>query len=233
MPKAFTEREKEVIHGLLLEHGYRLFSTFGLRKTRVAELASAAGISKGAFYLFYDSKEALFMDVVEMAEQHFRQQVLAKIDRPGPSPRARLLAVLTKAFTTFTEMPILQFLTSSDYDLLYRRVSAETLEEHLASDRVFIDELVARCRQADIPIQASTDEISRLFYMLTLTVLHQDALGPDRLEGAIDTLLELVAAYCLGEVEMEGVGFGDDAQANRPASAGPRREKENEHERGH
>jgi AcrR family transcriptional regulator len=211
MPKAFTEREKEVIQGLLLEQGYRLFSTFGLRKTSVAELASAAGISKGAFYIFYDSKEALFMDVVEVAEEHFRHQVLAEIDKPGPSPRARLLAVLKEAFTTFTTIPILQFLTSSDYDLLYRRVSAETLEEHLASDRVFIEELVTRCRQAGIPIQASTDEISRLFYTLTLAVLYQDALGPDRLEGAIDILLELVAAYCLGEVEIEGLAFGRDA----------------------
>ena len=38
---------------------------------------------------------------------------------------------------------------------------------------------------------------------MTLAVLYQDALGPDRLEGAIDILLELVAAYCLGEVEIE------------------------------
>jgi AcrR family transcriptional regulator len=232
MPKAFTEREKEVIQGLLLEHGYRLFSAFGLRKTSVAELASAAGISKGAFYIFYDSKEALFMDVVEVAEEHFRHQVLAEIDKPGPSPRARLFAVLKRAFTAFTGIPILRFLTSSDYDLLYRRVPAAQLEAHFASDQVFIEELVARCREAGISIQAPIDEIGRLFYTLVLTILHQDALGPDRLAGAIDILLELVSAYCLGEVEIEGGAAGSEAWIEGRALAGAGMEEGGRHERG-
>lgn len=204
MPKAFTEHEKELIGTRLLEQGYNLFSTYGLKKTSIGELADAAGISKGAFYNFYESKEALFLDVVELAEQRFRQEVLAVVDLPGPSPRARLLAVLKKAFATFRAIPILQFLTSSDYDLLYRRVPAEQLQEHLTSDRVFIEELVNRCQQAGIPIQASTEEINSLFYALVVTVLHEEDFGPLSLAGVIDTLLELVAAFCLGEVEIQG-----------------------------
>jgi len=204
MPKAFTEYEKELIGTRLLEQGYELFSTYGLRKTSISELADAAGISKGAFYIFYESKEALFLDVVELAEQRFRQEVLAVVELPGPSPRARLTTVLKKAFTTFQSIPILQFLTSSDYDLLYRRVSAEQLQEHLTNDQAFIEELVTRCRQAGIPIQASTKEISSLFYALVVTILHEQDIGPDSMAGAVDILLELVAAFCLGEVEMQG-----------------------------
>jgi AcrR family transcriptional regulator len=63
MPKAFTEQEKELIRKRLLEQGHKQFSAYGLRKTNIEELAEASGISKGAFYLFYTSKEALFMDV--------------------------------------------------------------------------------------------------------------------------------------------------------------------------
>jgi AcrR family transcriptional regulator len=203
MPKAFTEHEKELIGARLLEEGYRLFSTYGLRKTSIGELADAAGISKGAFYIFYESKEALFIDAIELAEQRFRQEVLATIDLPGPSPRARLFAVLKRAFGLFQTIPLLQFLTSSDYDLLYRRIPAEKLQGHLASDRLFIDELVTRCRQAGIPIQVPADAINNLFYALVVTILHQDALGPNILHGAVDMLLELVAAYCLGEVEIQ------------------------------
>lgn len=204
MPRAFTEHEKELINTRLLEQGYKLFSTYGLKKTSVGELADAAGISKGAFYIFYESKEVLFMDVVELAEQRFREQVLAAVDLPGPSPRARLFAVLKTAFTTFTEIPILQFLTSSDYDLLYRRVPAEKLQEHLSSDRVFIAELVARCQEAGIPIQIPTEKLSGLFYALVVTVMHEEDFGPDSMEGAVDILLELVAAFCLGEIEVLG-----------------------------
>src|SRR5512135_636629 len=97
MPKAFSEREKELIKSRLLEQGYKLFSAYGLKKTNVEEIAAAAGISKGAFYNFYESKEALFMDVVEQAETRVRQELLAVVDLPGPSPRARLFAVLKTA----------------------------------------------------------------------------------------------------------------------------------------
>jgi AcrR family transcriptional regulator len=203
MPKAFTEREKELIGKRLLEQGYRQFSAYGLRKTNIEELAAAAGISKGAFYIFYKSKEALFMDVIELAEERFRQEVLAAIDLPGPSPRARLFAVFKKAFSLLKTMPLLQFLTGSDYDLLYRRVPAEKFQEHLANDRAFIEELVTRCRQAGIPIQAQVEDISGLLYALVLTILHEEDFGPNSLAGRVDILLELVAAFCLGEVELQ------------------------------
>jgi AcrR family transcriptional regulator len=203
MPKGFTEYEKKLISQRLLEQGYKQFSAYGLKKTNIEELAQAAGISKGAFYIFYDSKEALFMDVIEMAEKRFRQELLAVVDLPGPSPRARLLAVLEKAIALLKTMPILQFFTSSDYYLLFRRIPAEKFQEHMANDRVFIQELVAHCQEADIPIRARVEEIRGLLYALVLTSLHENDFGPNNLIGTVDLLLQLVAAYCLGEIAVQ------------------------------
>jgi AcrR family transcriptional regulator len=203
VPKGFTEHEKELIGERLREQAYKQFSTYGLRKTSVEELAAAAGISKGAFYNFYESKEALFMDAVEMAETRVRQELLAVIDLPGPTPRARLLAVLRKAFSLFTSIPVLQFFTGADFDLLFRRIPPKKLQEHLASDRVFFEELIARCQQAGIPIRAQTDQIAGLLYQLALVTMHQDGFGWNDFSGSIDLLLELVAAFCLGEIEIQ------------------------------
>jgi AcrR family transcriptional regulator len=203
MPKGFTEYEKELIGKRLLEQGYRLFCAYGLKKTNVEEIARAAGISKGAFYNFYESKEALFMDVIELAEIRVRQEVLAVIDLPGPSPRARLVAVLQKAFSLFKTIPILNFFSGSDFDLLMRRIPAEKLHEHLASDSVFFDALIARCQETGIPIQAPTGQIIGLLYPLVLIFLHEDGLAQNAFTGNIELLLELVAAFCLGEVKHE------------------------------
>lgn len=203
MPKGFSDHEKELIRARLLAAGYKQFSAHGLKKVNVAELAAAARISKGAFYLFYDSKEALFMDVAELAEQRLRREILAAVDLPGPSPRARLLAALKRTFALLQTIPILQFFTSSDYELLYRRIPAEKLQEHLTSDQAFFRELVARCRKAGIPIRVRPEEISRLLYPLVLAVFHGDELGQADLSGSTDVLLELVAAFCLGEVEIQ------------------------------
>jgi len=203
MPKGFTEHEKELIRKRLMEQGYKQFSVYGLKKTNVEALAAASGISKGAFYLFYESKEVLFMDVIELAEERFRQEVLAVIDLPGLSPRARLFAVLKKAFSLLKTIPLLQFLTGNDFDLLLRRIPAEKLAEHMASDRLFIAQLVTRCTNSGIPIRVQPEEISGLLYPLVLTILHEDDFGPYQFDDSIDVLLDLVAAFCLGEVETQ------------------------------
>ncbi len=203
MPKGFTDHEKELIRQRLLEQGYKQFSSYGLKKATVEDLAAAAGISKGAFYQFYESKEALFMQVLEeRAERRFRQEMLAMLDLPGPSPRANLLALLQKAFSLFKTMPMLRFMTGGDYDLLFRRIPAEALQEHLAGDRQFFADLVTRCQAAGIPICVRPEEMNGLLYALVLSVMHEDGLGAGVSSGAIDVLLELVAAYCLGEVSL-------------------------------
>ncbi len=208
MPKAFSERERELITARLLEAGHKLFAAYGLKKTNVEEIAAAAGVSKGAFYLFYDSKEAFFMDVVEQVERRYRQEILAEIARPGPSPRARLLAAFKHAMTQWKTIPILQVFNSGEYEALARRIPPGKLQEHLASDRAFIEELVAHCRAEGIPIQAPAEEIGKLMYALLFASLHEEDFGSGGLAGALDVLLELVAAYCLGEVTMlQSVGL--------------------------
>ena len=195
MPKAFTEQEKELIRKRLLEQGHKQFSTYGLRKTNIEEVARAAGISKGAFYLFYASKEALFMDVVEQ---------VAMVDLPGPSPRARLFALLQHAFHRVKTIPLLQFLTGSDYDLLFRRVPPETFQEHVANDRAFINELITRCRNAGIPLQGQPEQMLSLLYPLVLTMLHEDEYAATfPMGGSVDVFLELIAAIWLGEIELQ------------------------------
>ncbi len=218
MPRAFSEREKEIISQHLLEQGYRLFSAYGLKKTNVEEIALAAGISKGAFYSFYGSKEALFMEVIEQAEKQARQQLLAVINLPGPSPRARLYAVLQKAFDLFTEIPILRFLTGSDYELLFRGIPAEKLQQHMVNDLAFIDELIARLRNAGIPIQVEPRQVSALLFPLVLSILHEDELSRFNVSPSINMHLELVAAFCLGEVELNLQAFAASNAGQKEAN---------------
>lgn len=203
MPKAFSEQEKEIIAARLLEQGEKQFSVYGLRKTNVEEIARAAGISKGAFYLFYESKEDLFMDVVEGIEERVRKELMEAVDLPGPSPRARLYSVFKKAVELFSSLPILHYITGGDFELLFRRMPAKKLQDHLSNDRDFFDALMKRCENAGIPIRVSADRIVSLFYPLVMSILHTEDIPQGMLGGNLDILLELIAAYCVGEVEIQ------------------------------
>ncbi len=61
MGTAFTDNEKNIIKTKLKACASSCMSKYGIKKTTVDELVKEVGISKGAFYKFYDSKELLFL----------------------------------------------------------------------------------------------------------------------------------------------------------------------------
>ena len=92
MPSAFTERERERIAGKLLESGFRLFTTQGLRKTSLDDLVAPAGIAKSTFYRFFGSKEELYVEQMYRQVPELRAGILGRSGwrRPGAEcPRWR------------------------------------------------------------------------------------------------------------------------------------------------
>ena len=63
MPRAFTATEKETIRDKLMETGRACFLRYGLKKTTIDDLVKPAGIAKASFYLFFDTKEALYLEL--------------------------------------------------------------------------------------------------------------------------------------------------------------------------
>jgi len=64
MPRAFTAVEKDTIRERLLQAGRGCFTRYGLKKTTIEDLTGPAGIAKASFYLFFDSKEALYVQIM-------------------------------------------------------------------------------------------------------------------------------------------------------------------------
>ena len=65
MAKAFDDNERKLIKDKLKEGALLFIQQQGVRKTSVDELVKYANISKGAFYLFYTSKELLFDTIID------------------------------------------------------------------------------------------------------------------------------------------------------------------------
>ena len=54
MGKAYQNKLKK--RAALLDSAYELFSTKGIAKTTIREIADNAGVAKGTFYLYYTDK---------------------------------------------------------------------------------------------------------------------------------------------------------------------------------
>ena len=93
MPPPFSTEDRARITEQLLETGRRLFTTQGLRKTSLDELVAPAGIAKTSFYAFFDSKEALYLELMLRQAPQLHRQLAAVLDQ-AENARAALSGFL-------------------------------------------------------------------------------------------------------------------------------------------
>ena len=59
---------------------YDVFSKKGYKATGISEIAKQAGVAVGSFYNYYDSKEAIFLDVYVDENNRVRQAMINELD---------------------------------------------------------------------------------------------------------------------------------------------------------
>ena len=65
MGKAFTNEEREQLRIKIQNVALALFQEKGMKKVSIRDITSAVGIAQGGFYTFYQSKEALFVALID------------------------------------------------------------------------------------------------------------------------------------------------------------------------
>jgi len=195
MPKAFTEREKTIIRAKLAAKGKELFATYGVKKTNVEELTQAVGISKGAFYLFYESKEALFFELVRQFEADYRQQVLRDLAQTELEPRQRFRRMLHGALLRWKENPLFAHFRSDEYEYLTRKLPEEQIQAHLQSDVEFSAQFIEACRRAGMEVEADSKLVTGLMRAVVFLNLHEDDIGRDVHAEVIAILIDQIAEY--------------------------------------
>jgi AcrR family transcriptional regulator len=76
VPRGFSTQDRDRIRHALLDAGRSLFTDQGLRKTSLEELVAPAGIVKSTFYQFFDSKEALYLQLMLDEAGQVKRQVI-------------------------------------------------------------------------------------------------------------------------------------------------------------
>ena len=87
----------------LLRGAEEMFAAHGLEDAKVEEIARRAGLSKGSFYLHFESKEAAFKQVVEGFLARFSSMVIVPEERSAlpTGPEDTLSFVMAEDLTLF------------------------------------------------------------------------------------------------------------------------------------
>ncbi|MDN7241594.1 TetR/AcrR family transcriptional regulator [Planococcus sp. N028] len=76
----------------LMKQAVHLFSIKGFHQTSVNEIAQASGISKGAFYKHFDSKESLFIDIIKQ----YHEEIISETSSMNFSDQLNPLEVFSQ-----------------------------------------------------------------------------------------------------------------------------------------
>jgi AcrR family transcriptional regulator len=83
MPKVVPEY-KEQAKRKIVEAGAHVFTEKGYHKTKMDDIAEKLGVSKGAIYQYFKSKEQLFFEVIDFFLQSRKDEVMAIILSDDP-----------------------------------------------------------------------------------------------------------------------------------------------------
>lgn len=124
---AFTDIEKSNIKEKLLFNCEESWGKYGYKKTSVDDLCAKAGISKGAFYLFYSSKEYLFFDVITNIQArlvHLTKTILG--ERPTKMDLCNTLKLI---YREYIKIPFIYEMQSPDFIAFMNKLPKEKIDE--------------------------------------------------------------------------------------------------------
>ena len=208
MARSFTEREKENIKRSLQEACKQSWTQYGYKKTSVDELCRQAGISKGAFYLFFESKEALFCEVLCLVQEQICHAASEEIEK-----RKDMYGVAEALKFIYREYDKNNFLYDSDtadFTILMNKLSeeqAKKIEEsnHMCQQLFF--------SQPYLKFKVDADLAMSVIYSLIMNIKSKNILPHSHMETfdfmvdhLIDSLYEQQAAE-LTEAENENRSY--------------------------
>ena len=197
MPRGFTKSEKQQIRVKLIETGKEFFERFGIKKTNVAALAREAGIAKGSFYLFFDSKEDLFLTINEEFDKHLQEEIARKVKK-SRNPKKTLRDFLLYILDLFEIDPMLRLAVNrEEYESISRKIPADEFRRHQESTMELFARLIEQWQQEGIVRECDPRVVVGVIKSLYFVVLNRDIIGESifrRVAGLlIDSIVDNLA----------------------------------------
>src|SRR4051812_22125213 len=187
----------------LLEAAKEIFEENGFLEARITDIAERAGLSHGAFYHHFDSKEQVFREIAENLDDELAEPMESVILAPGSTtdPRERLYASLLQHFERYADeariMGVIEQVARYDAHVGAVRASrSQRHREQIAASirRMQRKGLADRSLNADVAAAALASMVERFAEM---------ALAQGQFECDLDTAAETVAALFVNGLQLK------------------------------
>ncbi|WP_323675175.1 TetR/AcrR family transcriptional regulator [Halorubellus sp. PRR65] len=197
MSGGFSDADRKRIREDLVATGRELFERYGLSKTTIADLTAPVGIANGTFYQFFDSKETLFLEVLDREGERLLPELLAPFeDGAHDDPEAVIVAFLTRLMDEIETNPLVRQLLVDVDDLQRLRdvhTDTELEAERQESLAYFLPYVEAWYETGDVD-GPDAETVANAIRAVSLLTLHiEDLGGGETYRETRDLVVEAVA----------------------------------------
>ena len=185
MCKSLTEREQNAIKNKLIESCRICWERYGYKKTGVAELASMSGISAGAFYTFFPSKEMLFIETANAFTKKLYDLMI--INKPESPTRCDFAVGFKKCADEMFENKWIFYLRE-DSETFLRKLPEDFLEQDFQQDLIDITSIIKLYK---LTPKVPMEEIVAVFHTLLMSIYLTDIIGTPHRQ-ALNLLIDSV-----------------------------------------
>ncbi len=178
---------------LIYETAKAIFSEKGFKDTSIQAITKAAKMAVGTFYLYYSSKEQLFMEIFKDENTKLKRSFLDTLDMEQ-SPKAIILQMLRVNQEGIQASPILrEWYASAEF----RKIEQAYREERAIDSLDFLYDtflMLVQRWQAEGKMRSDIDSqiIMKVFEAIINVDTHKDEIGLEYFPALLDIMTDLV-----------------------------------------
>lgn len=112
----------------LLNIAYRMFITRGYENTSVDDIIAEAGIAKGTYYYYFESKEQTLEEVIGLMIDKETEAAASIVDAPLPVEQ-KIVAIIASIRPTEEEEPIEGALMQPENIIMHQKIKKKLVEK--------------------------------------------------------------------------------------------------------
>ena len=170
------------------------FRRFGYRRATIDDITTEAGTGKGSLYLHFESKQAVYLAVVEASLERFVEAASHLLDGPGPVP-TRLRALVELTIRHYGEDELLRASLFGQSGLVEGDVARRAADVQRVRIRDLLRELLVIGQgEGTVRAHIDADAAAAILFEIGWAVVRSALDGESRipLERALTTLNEIV-----------------------------------------
>ncbi len=195
MPKIVSEVEREQVRKAIYQNTVALIRHKGIKGVTVDDIAAAVGISKGAFYVYYPSKEAGLYEALKRSEEELFARMEAIMSQELRD-KERIEKFLREVF--LAPDSVVFHLSPIDLEALLRKLPPEYRARENKKSADYFERSLKLLRVGKNKMEAVALLTDCLGLVSTNTMFSEKGK-----QQALDVLIDAISSYLSGEEPYE------------------------------